>query len=142
MFCLSTELNRIRKSKDTNEIQDVSYKSLSKAATSRVEFWLKKVATMVYLHKGPPIPSGHVEVPKRFKSCLKGYLDLSDEQVHDIYYLFKEAVVFVLRNYRPKNPLSNTLTVDTIDQSVADPNGPLYPYLGTLQFIQSRPYKK
>lgn len=134
-----TEFNRIRKSKETNSILDVSYKTLSDAALRRVEFWLKRIATFIYRRR-PPIPSAHTEIPKRMKSALKKYICPTEQDAQDTYYMFKEFVVFLLRNYRPKNKLSSVLTVDAIDQSVYDPNGPMYQYLQELMAIRSLPY--
>lgn len=133
-----TEANRIRKSKEASPLLDISYKRLSDAAVSRVVFWLKRIATLVS-SKSPAIPSAHTEIPAKMKSALKRYSCDSDAQVQDTYYLFKEMLKFLFQNYSPKNKLSTTLTVDSVDQSVMDPNGPLYPYLERLILIRSKP---
>ena len=136
---LKTEINRIRKSKEASSIQDISYKSLSDAAILRVEFWLKRISTFVYL-KNPQLPVTHTEVPTRMKSMLKKYICPSNEHAVDVYYLFKEMLIFLLRYYSPKNPRSTILTVDAVDQSVIDRNSPLAPYLDDLLKIRSLPY--
>jgi hypothetical protein len=135
---LCSELKRIIKSPDANDLVDISYKSFSDAACRRVEFWLKRIATYVYLYQ-PAVPSGHTEVPKRMISALKKYVCPSQAQAEDTYYLFKEFVIFLLNNYSPKNKRSTVITVDVVDQAVIDDNGPLQPYLGRLMAIRSLP---
>jgi hypothetical protein len=136
---LKIEINRIRKSREASPIQDVTYKTLSDAAVTRAEFWLKRIATFVYLKK-PVLPVGYTEVPPRMKSLLKKYICPDEEHARDVYFLFQAMIIFLLRNYSPKNPRSTMITVDAVDQSVVDQNGPLFPYLEELLKIRSLPY--
>jgi hypothetical protein len=136
---LSTEFNRIRKMPSTNSIMDVSYKKLSEAALCRVEFWFKRIATLV-VTKRPAIPSGLTEVPRTMKSLLKRYVCPSDEQASDIYYLFQQWIEHLLRYYRPKNSRSSVLTVDCVDQSVTHTESPLYGMLEDLLAVRALPY--
>lgn len=140
MLCdiVGVEANRIKKSKEAHDLIDISYKRLSEAAVCRVAFWLKRIATFVTT-KSPVLPVGHTDVPKKMQSALKKYVCSTDAQAQDSYYLFKEMLLFLFQNYSPKNKLSTTLTVDCVDQSVMDPNGPMYRYIHDLMTIRSRP---
>jgi hypothetical protein len=137
---VTTEVNRIRKSRETNDILDVSYKKLSDPALFRVEFWLKRIATYIVLKNPFGFQAVQIEVPRTMKSLLKRYICPSDASASQVYSLFQQWIQHLLLYYRPKNTRSTVLTVDCVDQSVMDPNGPLYPYLQDLLATRALPY--
>lgn len=140
MFCdiLRKEIKLLIKSEEANEYTDVRHKSLSDAAVCRVEFWVKRIATAIR-RKQIVAPSAHTESSKRMIKELKRYVCLDAEEAKDVYYLFKELILHLVRNFMPKNKLSTVLTVDTVNESVKDRGGPLYEYLSILEAIRSLP---
>jgi hypothetical protein len=140
MFCdvLRKEIKLLIKGEEANEYTDVRYKSLSDAAVCRVEFWVKRIATAIR-QKRIVAPSIHTEPPKRMIKALKHYICLDAEEAKDVYYLFKELILHLVRNFMPKNKLSSVLTVDTVNESVKDRSGSLYEYLSVLESIRSLP---
>jgi flagellar biosynthesis regulator FlbT len=140
MFCdiLQKEIKLLIKSDEANEYTDIRFKSLSDAAICRVEFWMKRIATVIR-QKRIVAPSGRTEPSSRMIKALKRYICLNSEEAQDTYYLFKEMILHLVRNFMPKNKLSTVLTVDCVNESVKDRAGPLYEYLSILEAVRSLP---
>lgn len=132
---LSQELRSITKSKDANDLVNVSQKSFSDAATVRVLFWLKKLLT--YLYEERPLLHSDIVIPRRMNALIRNYSCLSSDLSKAGYFLFRRQIIFTLQNYAPRKTGRMELTVDNVDQAVYDKNSPLRPYLKKLLLTHS-----
>lgn len=132
---ISQELRSITKSKDANDLVNVSAKSFSDAATVRVLFWLKKLLTFFYQQR-PLLDSG-INVPRRMNRLIRDYACLGDDLTKAAYFLFRRQIIFTLQNYAPRKARRMELTVDNVDEAVYDRNSPLRPYLKELLLTHS-----